>query len=594
MKKITLIIFVNLLLFSSCNDVLDKQPLDIISDASLWSEKILIDDYLNECYAEMKFYFEMQYDKDYSWFESTYATTIADEATGFWGGTTPKSHWININGGVYEWWGYPTIRKLNTFLEKMESSSLDDSYKKQRIAEARFLRAFAYFDMVKRYGGVPLITRAQQLNDTNEELYRKRDKEADIYDFILSELDAVVNDLPTANVSSDLGRPTKYAVLALKSRAAMYGASIATWGTVQLDGIVGLPKEKAPSYWQASYDASKSIIESGIFTLYNKYPTDKVKNFRNLFLDENNNSEVIFSERFNGLSGKGHSWDMFEDPLKYNPWGGGQRSLIYLEMVESFDNTDGTSGVIDRSKITSGYSWTMDELFGKKDPRFKASIYTQGSSWTYTNGPVTLDYHYSIEHDGVVQTSGSYKGVLAKSSSYTTMPFGILKYLDESKAVTVERFYSETDYIIFRLGEIYLNYAESAIELGKPNDALLAVNNIRERAGMPLYTSITRDLVRKERKVELAFEGNRYFDVRRWRTAVTDLTNAFHGLQFILKGDSYQQGSYNVSTAKYKLNILNNVDGTPSPFFVEKFYYLPISLTRTGNNANLVENPGYQ
>jgi starch-binding outer membrane protein, SusD/RagB family len=606
MKNILLPIFLIAFLLNSCEKVLDKQPLDSITDAAVWEDKVLVDSYLLQCYVEMTFYFEKGYNVSYAQTLGVSANRdiihaaleIADEGVLRSVPSSGKSNNITISGGKFEWWGYPTIRKLNIFIEKITASNFDDPYKKQRLAEARFLRAFAYFDMVKRYGGIPLITRSQQLNDSDEELYRTRDKEADVYDFILSELDAIVGILPNTYNSSNLGRPTKYAVLALKSRSAMYAASIASWGTYQLDGVVGIPQNKASYYWQASYDASKQIIESGNFGLYNKFPDDKAKNFRNLFLDENNN-EVIFSQIFNGQSGVGSPYDFQEVPVKYHVWAWGQYTSVYLQMIESFDNIDGTSGVIDRAKINSGYSWTMDEMFGKKDPRFKASVYTNGSPWTWKTGPISLDYHYGIlTPDGNIITSGSYKGILYAGDAYvsgTPATFGILKYLDETeRAVTQERGYTDTDYIIFRLGETYLNYAEAAFELGKESDALSAVNMIRQRAGMPLYSSITRGLIHKERKVELAFEGNRYFDVRRWRTAVNDLTQNFQAIRFILDGNSYVAGSYNVTTAKYKLQILDHIHGTIDPYFVDKHYYLPITTSRTSNNPNLIENPGWQ
>ena len=596
MRKTIIFLLISALFFTACEDVLDKQPLDIISDATVWSDPVLIDDYLNQCYAEMVFLHETQYGGTsklekglYTWFEQTHSITIADEARFGWV-AAPKSHWISISGGVMEWWGYPTVRKLNIFLENLEPMQLEESFKAQRMAEARFLRAFAYFNMVKRYGGVPLITRSQQLNDPDEELYRSRDKEEVVYDFILSELDAIVDVLP--ETASNNGRPSKYAALALKSRAAMYAGSIASWGTVALNGIVGIPNNKASEYWQACYDASREIITEGGFALYNVHE-DKAANFRNLFLDEGN-SESIFAERFDGLSGKGQSYDMWMVPFSNHVWGAGQQATLYLEMVESFDNVDGTPGIIDRDKIASGYAWTVEELFANKDPRFHASVYTQGTSWK--NGQVTLDYHVNTETPDGVTNVGSYKGVLCKTpGSGAPTPFGVLKYLDEvQRSSVMERNHTDTDYMIFRLGEIYLNYAEAAVELGEDGDALWAVNEIRKRAGMPEYGSVTRDLVRKERKVELAFEGNRYWDLRRWRIAKDELSQVFHGLRFTLVGSSFEEGAYDVNTAKYKLTIQDNMDGTPAPYFDTKHYYLPIGLSRTANNTNLVENPGYQ
>ncbi len=595
MNKIKILLLLSVFFFTACEDVLDKEPLDIISDATVWSDPVLIDDYLNQCYAEMVFAWETPLGSNgaggpgyYAWFQMTEMLTISDEArTGWVGG--PKSHWINIAGGVEEWWGYPTVRKLNIFLENLEPMELDAEYKQNRMAEARFLRAFCYFNMVKRYGGVPLITRVQQLDDTDEELYRFRDKEEVIYDFILSEIDAIDDELPDGS-GADYGRASKYAALALKSRAAMYAGSIATWGNVALDGVVGIPAGAASQYWQTSYDASREIITEGGFVLYNAH-ADKSTNFRNLFLNEGN-SETIFAEQFDGLSGKGHSYDMWMNPWGHHVWGAGNQGALYLEMVESFDYIDGTPGIIDRDKIAASHAWTVDELFGNKDPRFKASVYTHGTSWK--SGQVILDYHVDTETPDGVTNVGAYKGVLCATPTAPT-PFGILKYLDEAeRAFVMERNHSDTDYMIFRLGEILLNYAEAAIELGKDGDALWAVNELRKRAGMPEHAAISRDLVRKERKVELAFEGNRYWDLRRWRVAKTELSHVFHGLRFTLDGSSFDEGAYNVLTAKYKLTIQDNIDGIPAPYFDDKHYYLPISLGRTANNANMIENPGYQ
>nr|WP_281169861.1 RagB/SusD family nutrient uptake outer membrane protein [Olivibacter sitiensis] len=300
----------------------------------------------------------------------------------------------------------------------------------------------------------------------------------------------------------------------------------------------------------------------------------------------------MFAEKYTGITGKGHSWDMWENPFSYNVWAGGQQSTVYLEMVEAFENMDGSSPKIDREKISADHLWTLDELWGKKDPRFRASIYTHGTPWLEG----ILDYHDAILlPNGTLQTVGAYKGVNSRSRSYgRPTPFGILKYLDESKGIIQERYYSDTDYIIFRLGEIYLNLAEASFELGFMDEALTAINAIRSRAGIPILDNIDREKIRHERKVELAFEGNRYFDLRRWRTAVDDLTRSFSGLRFIIDGASLTEGEYDPSNQKFRLYIVENVAGMHSPFFVERNYYLPIGQSRTSSNPNLVENPGYQ
>ena len=165
MKKIHIILISILCGLSSCTSVLDKEPLDIISDDVLWNDPVLIDNYLLQCYAEMCFFNEMPYGATQDWFNCMYATGFADESTSAWT-QTPKTHWLSISGGDWDWWGYPTVRKLNVFIEKMETAPVDEAVRTARTAEARFLRAFAYFNMVKRYGGVPLILKAQQLSDS--------------------------------------------------------------------------------------------------------------------------------------------------------------------------------------------------------------------------------------------------------------------------------------------------------------------------------------------------------------------------------------------------------------------------------------------
>ena len=155
--------------------------------------------------------------------------------------------------------------------------------------------------------------------------------------------------------------------------------------------------------------------------------------------------------------------------------------------------------------------------------------------------------------------------------------------MDEAIAPVPNIGTSRTDWIIFRYAEILLNLAEAAFELGKTDEALDAINQIRNRAGIAPLTTIDRNKIHHERKIELAFEGHRYWDVRRWRTAEVDLSKSFSNLRFIV----------DYTTRKYKLEILPHWDGLPVPQFYPQHYYMPITLERTNNNPNLVENPGY-
>jgi hypothetical protein len=227
-----------------------------------------------------------------------------------------KANGINSDGGVMEYWGsaYYTIRNLNEFIDKVPSSPINDDLKKLRIAEARFIRAYNYFAMVKRYGGVPLITKVPKIDDSEDVLFPKRNTEKEIYDFVIAETTAIAEDLAK---TTEYGRANKWAALALNCRAALYAASVANFGVVQLNGLLGISKSEANNYYQKAYDAANTIITSGPYQLYNQ-DADKVQNFKNIFLVKKN-SEAIMARQHGGagfLQGGFNtwSWDMMECP----------------------------------------------------------------------------------------------------------------------------------------------------------------------------------------------------------------------------------------------------------------------------------------
>lgn len=603
MKKLTFVLFLTALCAASCKqELLDKQPLDIISDAVLWQDPVLIEAYLAEQYAQTPTLVQDAWEvatpaaTSPNWSKylggAFYFNSLSDESKNNWtlGGNTPsayKNGGLRIGGGLSEYWeqGYRTIRQLNEFLARVPASPLADATKKNRIAEARFLRAFNYFSLVKRYGGVPLITAVQTLTDSREVLFPARDSEQKIYDFILAELDAVAADLPeTYAAAADYGRPTKFAALAFKSRAALYAGSIAKYGTVQLSGLLGIPASQASAYFTKSLDASKAIVASGKHSLYNA-DADKVKNFRNVFLVKKNPEAIFVVTHNNAITTAGNpwNWDYGQTP-KPHPIAQGNINAPYLEMAEAFEYADGRPGKLDYAQIQTGL-YSAADLWKGKDPRFYATIYTQDTPWKGT----LVDFHDGlIRPDGTTIITGSFNGVLAKGiqqdNQVNVTGFGVLKYLDESAGLIQFQSTSTTDYQVFRYGEILLNLAEAAFELGNAGEALAAINQLRARAGIAALAAVDVDKIRQERKVELAFENHRYWDVRRWRTAVKDLSVNNSALRYIL----------DFTTRKYKLEVVRNTDGTVAPpAFFEFNYYFPITNGRRSANPNLVENPGY-
>ncbi len=613
-----------LIILASC-DVLDKEPLDIIADGVVWNDPVLMDSYLTEQYANTTVFVNDATSFDDAITNTNYVgmfniNELSDECTYHWGFYN-RVKIAAMKGGLMtaqanfelmDYWDLPykIIRALNIFLERIEEAPVDADFKAQKSSEARFLRAFNYFAMVKRYGGVPLITNSQNLNDSEEILYPRRNSEKEVYDFIISEMDDIVQILPS--VSSDLGRVSKYAALALKSRAALYAASIAKNGEQQLDDngkyILGFPAATADSYYQKSYEASKIIVSEGYHSLYNQ-DADKTENFKNIFLNEGN-AEVIFAKRFDGNNaGVGWGYDFSQCPIPH-AWGAGHKDSPFLEMAEEFERLDGTPGKIDRDELSSKI-WTTETLWGGRDPRFYATFYVHGTPWQGS----FVDLHNGIEkEDGTIITDGSYSGAdgngptvlgqaqMARGSNGAGTSFGVLKYLDESANNLREGAYSKTDYIVFRYAEVLLNLAEAAYELGKEGEAKDAINEIRERAGLPKRGTIDMNDIIHERKVELAFEGHRYWDLRRWRIAEEKLTGGQAGIRYIYVYDANSPGSDAMPAGVKGLRIewwanteekfagtnLNKV-----PLFRPHYYYLPISAKRIGQNSNLIENPGY-
>jgi len=604
------------------DDILDKVPRDQYTDAAVWSDPALVDNFLNTQYLYTPVMIQDATTMFTSWsgspmnrdgrskssnyffgnsaqvFGIRITTELSDEATYTFGGWNSvvkyKRYGITKEGGIMEYWenAYYTLRNLNEFIERVADSPIGPDLVELRVAEARFLRAYIYFSMAKRYGAVPLLTVKPELDSPDEILYPARNSEQEIYDFVISETAEIAEPL-TKTV--DYGRATKWAALALQSRAALYAGSIAQFGTVQLDGLLGIPAGEANDYYQIAYDAAKNVIENGGFSLYDQNP-DKVQNFKDLFLVKRN-SEVILAKEHGGLGFREGgfntwSWDAMHCPQP-QVWGNGNINAPYLEMAEEFERIDGTSGALDRTAIQQGL-WTMDEIWGGRDPRFYASIWTNETPWRDADGghlgTGIIDFHRGLlKPDGTILRGqkASYEGVRAvgiqmrRNVKFGVLnpSFGIMKYLDPSANNMKWLAESRTDYQIFRLGEVILNFAEAAFELGNTGDALNAINKIRTRAGIPSLGAVDREAIRHERKVELAFENHRYWDLRRWRTAEQKISRSFSGIEYIL----------DYETKKYKVIIVNDVDGaTTPPTFPSHNYYFPITAARISVNPNLV------
>ena len=576
MNKSNKLISLIFILITGCYDPFDLTRNDIISDEMVFDNPTLADAFLFDLYDRAQFHIKSGNGNLNMGLISSFGGESRNYGVSW---QTPYTQVLDVDynengliGKVLDYYDYSLIRECNQMISKLpQSENLSQSFINTRVSEARFIRSHAYFEMAKRFGGVPLVTDVIPVQGSYDEVYKERNSEKEIYDFISNEMDEISNLLPSQ--SGDEGRITKWVALSLKSRAMLYAASIANFGNEQLDGLLGFPSEEAQLYYKKSLDASREIIQSGVFALYNEEP-DPVENFNNLFIDENGNSEVIFSEKYDYEAGKSHQWDALAQPAGFG-FNWSSNYTVYLETLEQFDFIDGKSGKMDRSIFDDSTPIDPNIFFEQRDPRMRASIFYPGSS--FKGG--TVFFHRSMAgnkagwpKNGPSKLTGSLAtGLLIRKRTNPSTP-------DASR--------SSTDYIIYRLGEIYLNYVEAAYYLGDPNgDMVNVMNEIRNRAGMPSLSNIeiTESKIRQERRCELAFEDHVFWDLRRWRIAVEELDNVRrHRLHY----------RYNANNNTYTMEMADG-DVGGIRLHPERNYYYALGLNRLADNPKLVENPGY-
>lgn len=589
MKKI--IYFISfIILFAACmRDVLDRKPLNMISDADVWISENLIDIYITALYDNIPIGMCRG--------GGVFECHLTDEATIPYSGEFIVKNFgnrsLSLNTGMYTW-----IRRANYFLEKIEESTLSQNKKKLLTAEVRFIRAYYYFDLAKKYGGMPIIKEVQTFEGDIEPLLVSRNKEEEVYDFILKELDEAILDLPEKWDSKNSNRATKTVGLALKSRAMLYAGSIARYGKVQLNGLIGIPSSRAEYFFTESMKASKTIIDSKKYSLYDKAydPISKsgnpAENYRLIFVDEGN-KEVIFQKAYN-IDNR-HAYDNYNMPQSFKPGCCGNSITPILEMVESYEYVDGSDGKLNYENKEFK---NPADLFINKDPRFEGTIMYSGSFFVSrpvqiyrgiysTKGTLYQSFDAPFPEDPSMKQTGRdgpyVLGDVGKTGFY------IKKYLNTS-SITPEG-YSTQNYIDFRYAEILLNYAEASMETkSEPSLTLNAINEIRKRAGIcPLnIDELTMERLRNERKIELAFEDKRFWDIRRWRIGTMLFRDTYiHGLwpYLIHKG----KGEYSYTFKKHE-GI--PIDGGYSRVWEEKDYYSNLS-GYISTNKNIVNNPGW-
>lgn len=595
-NKILVSALVMALSFYSC-DYLDVPPINIIQDDAIFNSESGITSYMTTLYYDLPI-------EDFRYTQQGFNVSgkgqgrlpnVSGEAM-----CSSSDDISTIGDGT--WWGcwdYGKIRRVNYFLKNFpayksnfQNTVLADAW----MGEAHFIRAYCYFAMVKRYGGVPILREPQEYVGDIESLKVPRDTEKACYDFIAEDLDEAFRLLPDNEEILGKGRATKYAALALKSRAMLYAGSIARYGTVDLNGLVGIDKALANDYFELAYKAVKELEKSKKFSLYRKN-SDKEKNFAELFLAEDS-PENIFCKYFQ-RNVNAHGWDVYFVPYQYRGNGFSSNMNSTLEFVEMFEHKDGTpANFAERAKDT--YFDDPSELFQNMDARFGGSIIYPNA--IFKGEPCSIQKGLIIEDGSKKENATNYEEaiytandgqvyhIVGKSGSgnYSGNMTGFFmrKYLNENmpQSEVIEN-YSEQHWIEFRYAEALLNGAEAAVEMGQHlDDALLWINDIRSRADIKQLSlsDLTVDKVRHERRIELAFENHTYWDLRRWRIADKEIeTKQYTGLCPYFDINKQKYIFEEVAANKYYYT------------FDVKMYYERIPDGEIAKNEKLKQNPYY-
>lgn len=572
---------------TACND-LDVPPMNIIQDKEAFKSESGVTAYMMRLYQDLPV---EDFNSNPGGFNQTYNYPNSSNYTGEMLLCMQDMVWDNIDGDKFQDWRYGSVRNVNYFLQHFPeySSSFTADQSNLWLGEAYFIRAYYYFSMVKRYGGIPVIKTVQNYPEQSiEELKVARNTEKEVYDFIAEDLDEAIKLLPES--SPVKGRVNKYVAYALKSRAMLYAGSIAQYGKMQLNNLLGIPSAESKHYYELSYEASKAL--EGHYSLFNKYG-DKYENFCKLFFD-GESSENIFVKYYK-YPEKTHGYDCVNIPYQMRGAEGySSRFNPTLDFLLQFDDVNGNPVNLNIGSDQNPVRYEhRSDLFKDMEPRLRATIIFPGDVFKGEEIDVQKGIYTSYP-SGELMTSADFnalyqgKSIIGKSgmgnNETTVTGFHIRKYQnpDMPKSLVLN-WRSEQAWIDFRYAEILLNRAEAALQLGNTGDALSCINQVRERAGAKAYAQgqLTARLIQKERRMELSFENHTFWDLRRWRLIDTEINNR----QFMALCPYY---IFDENKYIYKKEFVG-----PKYTYDVKFMYAKIPTGEIAKNDKLVQNPGY-
>ncbi len=608
MKKIYIVAALAACLLSTtaCSDFLDRDPDKILTNDQVFKDAVMIKSVLANYYGRVTW---GQHVADWG------SYTVIDEAAYCNGGPDHRSTFEDDRWRVYD---YTLVRDINQFLKGLrETTALTDAAKAPLEGEARFLRAWYYFNVCRGLGGMPIV--GDEIFDYEAgmdvtTLQRPRATEAEMYDYIISECKAIYNMLP-AEKQTNSARANKWAAKMLEARAAVYAASIANYNNKMVTpiqtsgGEVGIPADKAAGYYQIALAAAEDVIKNSPYTLQDRKPDNKGLNFYEAVCVKDNNTEVIWARDYK-YPGQTHGFTNNNAPKSHAEDIDNSYLGAVLNLVEEYEfvntSTPGQKSLVQTMENgTYKFYDSADAPFKDRDPRLWGTIIYPNAE--FKSIPVILQAGLLVKkgNDWAIEVGDldskdangnlitSLNGPKESNEQYINKTgFYVRKFLDETPSSGTRGRGSEIWMPRFRMSEAYMIAAEASYELNN-GKALEYINAVRERAGVKPLQQVTFDNIVHEYRVEFAFEDHRYWDLKRWRLA-----------------DKVWNGNNNDAQARHRRLWPYRVVAPGDPnngkwIFVEDFlfmspnaryfkmqnYYNFLNLDWINNNPKLVKNP---
>lgn len=582
-----LIAFSFAIVMVSCNkDFLNKKSPTEFSGSDEWGDPALTATFINGIYNEIPAGLAMN------------AGNVDESRSRDADGLNFNNMIITQDDGEYGNWtgSYRAIRHCNVALENISKASFDPTLidgvtlKDRMLGEVHFLRAYFYFRLTNYYGGVPIIKNVYGLNDSFK---IAQSSYADCINFVVSDLDSAASLLPVIQSGDNDGRATKGAALSLKSRVLLYAAS--DLHNPQKNGsvtsgfshpeLLGYTDGDAASRWKAAQDAAKAVIDMGVYSLYKPNPAsaeEATQNYSDLFTSTKS-VEDIFVKYSSASTGGGYNgWG-----IAPNGWYGNGGVGALNDLVDAYNMADG-------SKFERSNPAEAAQPYKNRDPRFYATVLFEGNKYRQRPADLVAYDPIGVGQFGTWETwsNGAMVPVygldtrnsIANSWNGNECGATMLKFLN--KSVDIQKGYQDLTLRWIRYGEILLNYAEASIELGQEDEGKVYLNMLRKRAFMPDISTTGSALMadyRNERRIEMVYEDQRFFDVRRWMIGPAAYHDV-HGVQIV-----------------YKLNPDHTTATIPTvtPIVIRpgkwdnKAYFFPITRSELNKNDKLIELPGY-